>query len=83
MVDFGLDFRSELTWDLLEFINFFMLGELHPLNHPIHDGLVHEGLGPPHPAPTQAQDVFGLNRPSQLVIGHHWLAFLNQVRKNH
>ena len=24
---------------------------------------------------------FGLNTPSQLVIGYHWLAFLNQVGK--
>ena len=24
---------------------------------------------------------FGLNLPSQQVIGYHWLAFLNQVRK--
>ena len=27
----------------------------------------------------QAPDRFGLNPPSQLVIGYHWLAFLNQV----
>ena len=29
----------------------------------------------------KAPDAFGLNHPSQLVIGYHWLAFLNQVRK--
>ena len=33
------------------------------------------GLGP------QAPDAFGLNPPSQLAIGYHWLTFLNQVRK--
>ena len=27
-------------------------------------------------------DTFGLNPHSQLDIGHHWLPFLNQVRKN-
>ena len=26
--------------------------------------------------------LFGLNLPTQLVIGYHWLAILNQVRKN-
>ena len=31
---------------------------------------------------TQAPDVFGLNLPSQLVIGYHWLAILNQLHKN-
>ena len=30
----------------------------------------------------QAPDGFGLNPPSQLVIGYHWLTFLNQVRRN-
>ena len=29
-----------------------------------------------------ATDASGLNPPTQLVIGYHWLAFLNQVRKN-
>ena len=29
----------------------------------------------------QAPDAFGLNPPGQLVIGYHWLAFLNQVLK--
>ena len=29
----------------------------------------------------QAPDCFRLNPPSQLDIGYHWLAFLNQVRK--
>ena len=29
----------------------------------------------------QAPDTFGLNPPSHLVIGYHWLAFLNQVCK--
>ena len=28
-----------------------------------------------------ATDAFGLNPPSQLVIGNRWVAFLNQVRK--
>ena len=31
---------------------------------------------------VQTPDAFGLNPPSQLVIGYDWLAFLNQVRKN-
>ena len=30
----------------------------------------------------QAPDAYGLNPPNQLVIGIHWLALLNQVRKN-
>ena len=30
---------------------------------------------------SQASDYFGLNLPSQLVIGYHWLASLNQVRR--
>ena len=29
----------------------------------------------------QAPDAFGLNPPSQLVLGYHWLAFVNQVHK--
>ena len=29
-----------------------------------------------------SSDAFGLHPPSQLVIGYHWLAFLNQFRKN-
>ena len=28
---------------------------------------------------SQALDVFELNPPRQLVLEHHWLAFLNQV----
>ena len=40
---------------------------------------VRGGLRPLHPL---ASDYFGVNPPSQLVIGYHWLAFLNQVRKN-
>ena len=36
----------------------------------------HRGLRPPAP------DGFGLNPPSQLIIDYHWLALLNQVRKN-
>ena len=30
---------------------------------------------------SQASDAFGFNSASQLDIGYHWLAFLNQVRK--
>ena len=30
----------------------------------------------------QVRDAFGLNPPSQLIIGYHWVVFLNQVRKN-
>ena len=29
-----------------------------------------------------ASDCFQLIPPNQQVIGYHWLAFLNQVRKN-
>ena len=36
----------------------------------------HRGLCP------QVTDDFGLNPPSQLVPGYHWLAILNQVRKD-
>ena len=45
---------------------------------------------PPKPPHTlyrglrlQALDPFGLNPPSQLVMGYRWLGFLNQVRKNY
>ena len=31
---------------------------------------------------SQASDAFGLHPPSQLVLGYHWLAFLNQICKN-
>ena len=31
----------------------------------------------------QAPDTFGLNNSGQLFIGYHWLAFMNQYRKNH
>ena len=30
----------------------------------------------------QTPDTFGVNPPSQMVIGCYWLAFLNQFRKN-
>ena len=45
--------------------------------------LVHGGLGPPNPQPRPSPpgpDAFVLNPPRHLVIGYHWLAFLNQVR---
>ena len=35
---------------------------------------------PPGATPSQAPNDFGLNPPSQLVLGYHWLAFLNRVR---
>ena len=58
----------------------FVIGGLGPLSSLVHGGLAvhipHRALRP------QAQDAFGLNLPSQLVTGYHWLAFLNQVRKN-
>ena len=48
------------------------------MNPPIRGGLCSyaplQGLQP------QALDTFGWNIPSQLVIGYHWLTFLNQVR---
>ena len=55
----------------------------HPMSfcHPLVPG----GLAPPSPPNRglrpQALDTFGLNHPCKLVIGYHWLSFLNQVRK--
>ena len=46
---------------------------------------VRRGRRLPHPHRmfrTQAPNDFGLNPHSQLVIGYHWLAFLNQIHKN-
>ena len=44
------------------------------------------GPQPPKPnslwVPTPGPDAFRLNSSSQLVIGYHWFAFLNQVPKN-
>ena len=41
------------------------------------------GFAPQGRLHPQAPDTFGLNSPSQLIIGFYWLAFLkNQVRKN-
>ena len=39
-------------------------------------------LSPPKPLSSwgSTTGTFGLNQPSQLVIGYHWLPFLNQVR---
>ena len=48
-----------------------MLGGWNPLNLPFFGGLF-----------PQAPDAFGFNPPSQLVLGYHWLAFLNQIHKN-
>ena len=45
-----------------------MLGGSTPLNPPVRGGLA------PH-----TQDAFELDPPIQLVIGYHWLAFLNQI----
>ena len=42
-----------------------------PLNRTVHRGLCPHTLG-----------AFGLNLPSQVVIGYHWLEFLNQIRRN-
>ena len=39
---------------------------------------VREGFNPSHR--PQTPDTFGLNPPSQLAIGYHWLAFLNLVQ---
>ena len=54
-----------------------MLGGIRSSKPPIHGGFAphtsHRGLH------HQASNAFELNPPSQLVIGHHWLAFLNQV----
>ena len=42
--------------------------------------------GPLHPTleapPSRLRMLLNLNPSSQLVIGYHWLAFLNQVRKH-
>ena len=35
-----------------------------------------------HTPGPKASHAFGLNPPNQLVIGYHWLTFLNQVRNN-
>ena len=44
------------------------------LRHPFPEGLCpHRGLH------LHARNAFRLNAPSQLVIGYHWFAFLNQV----
>ena len=51
---------------------FFLLGRLRLPKPPV---FVRE-LRP------QAPNAFGLNRPSQLILGYHWLAFLNQVWNN-
>ena len=50
--------------------------ELHPLKPHSSRGAF-PTLPPLHPLPTP--DTCGLNLPSQLVIGYHWLAFLNKV----
>ena len=55
-----------------------MLGGLQPPKLP---GSL--GASAPYPRPgfhSQAPTDFGLNPPGQLVIGYHWLAFLNQVK---
>ena len=56
------------------------LGEIHPPKPPVCGGLCH-----PHRLPgihLQATGCFKLNPRSQLVIGCHWLPFLNYVHKN-
>ena len=55
-----------------------MLGGSVPLNPCV--GLFSPQPPPVTPSPTP--DAFGLNHPSQLVTGYHWLAFLNQFHKN-
>ena len=50
-----------------------MLGRLRPPKSPSSWGAS---------SPTMPQTFFELNPHGQLVIGYHWLAFLNQVRKN-
>ena len=52
----------------------------------IHKKIYVRGLSPQAPVSTggwglspQAPIAFGLNSPSWLVFGYHWLAFLNQV----
>ena len=70
MVDFVLKFRI-----------CFMLEGLRPIKPLVFVG----GLAPYTPhwrLHTEAPDTFGLNTPSQLVLGYHWLALLNQVLKN-
>ena len=69
-----------VNWGLKRIQKNIMLGVSVPQNLPFRGG-----LRPHHPQPRHrppAPDGFGLNPPSQLVIGYHWLAFLNQIRKN-
>ena len=40
------------------------------------------GFTPPPGLRPWTPHAFGLNPPTQLVIGYHWFAFLNQIRKN-
>ena len=40
-----------------------------------------EGFAPHRVLRSQVLYRFGLNPPSQLIIGYHWLAFLDQVRR--
>ena len=77
MVNFVLNIRSVLVWDLHEFRNIFMLECSTPL-HPWFVGgfATHQGLHP------QTPEIFGLNHPRQLVIEYHWLAFSNLFCKN-
>ena len=76
-VNLVLNIRSVLVCDLDIFRKKKMMLEgLCPLNTPLRGVF---DLQTPRP---QAPDAFGLNIPSQLVFGHHWLAFHNQVRKN-
>ena len=56
-----------------------MLAGSTPLNPQVRGG--HRLPELPPGTPPQAPNAFGLNPPSQLVVGYLWLAFLDQVRK--
>ena len=68
MVDFVLKFRIKNLSERLHLPKPRFVGGFDP-------HIPHRGLH------LQAPDAFGLNPPSQLVLGYHWLVFLNQVNK--
>ena len=65
MVDFILKFRDFLCWGSAPLNWPFLLGALPPTTHSPSSG---------------APRCFWNESPSHLVLGYHWLAFLNQVR---
>ena len=68
MVDFVVNIRSKLVWDPPRAVS--LISMVGPVHHTTHRELC-----------PQTPGAFGLNPSSELVIGYHWLAFLNQARK--